>query len=49
MGGIVEDGEGGKTRYDGRSRKFMLVREGMGVEELRGLVCSLEAMVQSKV
>jgi len=34
----VEDGGEGKIRYDGGSRKCVVVRERMGVEELRGLV-----------
>jgi len=38
MGGVVEDGRGGKIRNDGGSRNCVLVREGMGVEEFRGLV-----------
>jgi len=38
MGSVVEDGDEGKIRYNGGSRKCVLVREGMRVEELRGLV-----------
>jgi len=38
MGGVVEDGGKGKIRYDGGSRKCVLVRDGMGVEELRSLL-----------
>ena len=36
--GVVEDGGEGKIRYNGGSRKCVVVREGIGVEELRGLV-----------
>jgi len=38
MGVVVEDAGKGKIRCDGGSRKCVLVREGMGAEELRGLV-----------
>jgi len=38
MGGVMEDGGEEKMRYNGGSRKCMLVREGMGVEELREMV-----------
>jgi len=37
-GGVVEDGEEGKMRYNGGSRKCMLMQEGMGVEELRKMI-----------
>ena len=37
-GGVVEDGGEGKMVYNGGSRKCVVVREGMGVEELRGMV-----------
>jgi len=37
-GGVVEDGGEWKMRYNGGSRKCLLVREGMGVEELREMV-----------
>jgi len=38
MGCVVEDGGEGKITYDSGSRKCVVVREGMEVEELRGLV-----------
>ena len=34
----MEDGGEGKIRYDGGFKKCVVVREGMGMEELRGLV-----------
>ena len=34
----MEDGGDGKMRYNGGSRKCVLVLEGMGVEELREMV-----------
>ena len=36
--GVMEDGGEGKIRYNGGSMKCMLVRKGMGVEELRKMV-----------
>jgi len=35
-GGVVVDGGEGKMVYNGGSRKCVVMREGMGVEELRG-------------
>jgi len=35
----VEHAGEGKIRYNGGSRKCVLVREGMGVEELKEMVC----------
>jgi len=37
-GGVVEDGREGKIRYNGRSKKCVVAREGMGVEDLRKMV-----------
>ena len=37
-GGVVEDAGEGKIRYNGGSRKCVLAREGMGVEELKLIV-----------
>ena len=37
-GGVLEAGAEGKMVYNGGSRKCMVVRDGMGVEELRGMV-----------
>jgi len=37
-GGVVEDGGEGKMRYNGGSRKCVVVREGVGVKELREMV-----------
>jgi len=37
-GGVFEDGAEGKMVYKGGSRKCMVVRDGMGVEELRGMI-----------
>jgi len=38
MGGVVEDGGEGKIRYNGGSKKCVLVREGMGLDDLREMV-----------
>jgi len=37
-GGVLEAGAEGKMVYNGGSRKCMVVQDGMGVEELRGMV-----------
>jgi len=37
-GDVVEDGGEGKMVYNGGSRKCVVVRKGMGVEELREMV-----------
>ena len=34
----MDDGGEGKIRYNGGSKKCALVRDGMGLEELRGLL-----------
>ena len=38
MGGVVEDAGEGRIRYNGGSRKCAMVREGMGVEEVKEMV-----------
>jgi len=38
MGDVVEDAGEGKIRYNGGSRKCAMVREGMGVEEVKEMV-----------
>jgi len=38
MGGVAEDVGEGKIRYNGGARKCVLVREGVGVEELKEMV-----------
>ena len=49
MRDVLEDGGEEKIRYDGGSRKCVLAREGMGVEELRGMVpTTVEDGVQVK-
>ena len=42
---VVADGGEGKIRYDGGSRKCVLVRERMGLEEWRGLVQEIVGIV----
>jgi len=37
-GGVAEDVGKGKIRYNGGARKCVLVREGVGVEELKEMV-----------
>jgi len=37
-GGVVKDDGEGQIRYDGELKKCLTAKEGMGVEELRGLV-----------
>ena len=34
----MEDGENRKITYEGGSRKCLLVKEGLGVKEVRGMV-----------
>ena len=38
MGGVMEDVGEGRIRYNGGSRKCAMVREGMGVEEVKEMV-----------
>ena len=39
MGGVVEDVGEGRIRYNGGTRKCAVVRERMGVEEVKEMVC----------
>lgn len=38
LGGVLGEGRDGKVKYEGGSRRYVLVKEVMGVEEVRRMV-----------